>query len=224
MWDLTMYGFRQPCATALLTVCLPLAWGIFPPSAAAQNAYFGYSNNRASTVAEGYARGLSDVIRSRADARAMDAQTATELQNTRAQYYQNRVLAAQTFVEQKRLQDEYQNEQRATDRYKLSAYLETKKLNPLGDSEFDESSGQINWPPILDQPQDESTRQLINDVFAKRAKQGSLSSQDYLQGTATIKKWRQELVAYKDLFPKPDLQEAARFLNRLDGTLKGDLR
>jgi hypothetical protein len=182
----------------------------------------GWSNNKASTVGESYARGLSDVIRSRADARYSDALTATELQNTQAQYYKNRVLAAQTFLDVRRMRDDYRDERYAANRAKLTSYLETKKLQPLTQSDLHESTGKITWPPLLRLPEMDKVRTYIDQLFAKRAEDGALTSTDYLQGRESLKKWRQGLAVFKDKVPNSELQDAARFLNQLDAELKSD--
>ncbi len=219
-----MTCLRRFSTAALITGCLALLLMNGPAQVHAQNVRVnaGWSNNRASTVGESYARGLSDVIRARSDSRYMDAQTATELQNTRAQYYKNRVLAAQTFLDVRRMRDDYRDERYAANRAKLTSYLETRKLQPLTQSDLHESTGTITWPPLLRLPQMEKVRTYIDQLFAKRAQDGGLTSAEYLQGRESLKKWRQGLAVFKDKVATNELQDAARFLNQLDAELKAD--
>lgn len=217
-----MAGFRRLLIVVTMTFFIAFPLLTEASRSAAQSVSFGWGNNRASTAGESYARGMSDVIRSSAEARSMDASTISKLQSVQAQYYQNRVLAAQAFVDQRRIRDQYREDRHQADRYKLASYLGTKQLKPLASSEYHQASGKISWPPILDLPQFEKARKFMDDIFAKRATTGALTSQEYLQCSTGLKKWRQSLTQFNETFSSKDLQEAARFLNRLDVLLKSE--
>lgn len=180
----------------------------------------------ASTAQESYARGLADVIRARSEAQLYGAQATTEMEQARRAYIQNRNLAAESFVERRRLRDEYRETADNTfykSKEKLAAYVEGKKTQPLSSSEFDPTSGDLSWPYVLSLPEDQDRREQITRAFEIRAKEGGLDPSEVREASNLIVEWRNALSDRTDEFSMSELASAARFLNRLNAELKTNL-
>jgi hypothetical protein len=185
----------------------------------------GYPVEGAATAGESYARGLADVIRSRSMAAVASARAAEELEEARKKYLENRDYAARSFVERRALRDQYREQADNTfykSDEKLAKYVESRRLKPLTSSEFYEPTGDISWPLVLSLPEDSERRKRVSELFAKRADEGSLPPEQYVELNELLRQWRTDLINYEDQFPRSDLARGARFLNRLAMTLQGD--
>lgn len=193
-------------------------YGYYPPG------YWDYGGG-AATAQESYARGIADVIRARSQAAVDVARAATEAEQARALYLKNRNYATRSFVENRAIRDEYRKTADNTfykSKEKLADYVEKRKLKPLTQSEFYESTGEISWPFGLMHPEDAEQRERLQELFTKRAEEGSLTPEEYIEANRLIREWRLELADHRDDFSASDVTDAARFLSRLQMELKGD--
>jgi len=185
----------------------------------------GYPVEGAATAGESYARGLADVIRSRSMAAVASARAAEEFEEARRKYLENRDYAARSFLERRAMRDQYREQADNTfykSDEKLANYVESRRLKPLTSSEFYEPTGDISWPLVLSMTGDSERRQRVSELFAKRAEEGSLPPEQYVELNKLLRQWRSDLVNYEDQFPRSDLTHGARFLSRLAMTLRGD--
>ncbi len=201
---------------------MTVVWAMIAPPQTATAQFFGFTDNKAATVGESHARGVADLIRSQSQANYTNAAAIGQLENARTTYLQNRALAAQTYMANKKISDEYREEKHAESRRKLAAYMQEVKQPPLTSSELYQDTGNVTWLPILAQPKYAEAREVVDKAFAKRAKTGTLSSTEYMQTSLLLNEWRRDLVQPQPPFTKNDAREAARFLNRLDTELKSD--
>lgn len=179
--------------------------------------------DRASTVGESRARGASDIIRSRGDANLSNSQAAINGQDAYSKAIDNSVKSTSAYWERR---DTY--ETRVADEiYEIDSrrqrYLARHGLKSLTSEEFDRTSGQINWPGALKQKQYDEYRQEFDANFQKRAEEGWLGSDDYLELKTASKEWRDLLADQKDLYPKNVLSQMTRFILKLNRELNENL-
>ena len=169
--------------------------------------------HHASTAAEGYSRGIADVVRSQGMANMMNAQALGAVEDARSKYIDNRLRATQAYYEQKRIRDQYNEEQQSKTRYYLAK--KASSLAPMTKEELDPNTGKIMWPRLLDQPQYAKDRQVFDEIFARRAAQGVASNEDYIAATNRSKEWRQRLTQERDDHNFNELRDAILFIRRL---------
>ena len=154
---------------------------------ALQSVNIGYSNNRASTVAESRARGLSDVIRSRGQYEMDSADARISRTDARSRELDNRMKSTQTYFERRN----YNREQRfgtTEEKYakkmanqeKYARYMRRANPNNLSDGQLDPRTGKINWSSTLMQADYKESRDKLDKLFALRARQdGKISGATY---------------------------------------------
>ena len=71
-----------------------------------------YSDNRASTAGESWARGMSDVIRANGAANVMNSRAAINSQEAASMYMDNRLKYTQTYFENRKMNREYRAAER----------------------------------------------------------------------------------------------------------------
>lgn len=179
--------------------------------------------NSASTAAEGYANGVSNVIASQGQKNLNDSQAAINLTEARSNQIDNQVKSVNAFWEKKGIYSEHQQQQLADVTAKRNRYLAKNALQDLSPDQFDRTTGQINWPKVLEQSQYDEYRKTLTDLFAKRAYQGMLTGDEYMQATGASREWRAMLGKQRDVYPAPILSQMIRFILGLDRELNDNL-
>ena len=136
----------------ILSFALLLA---FAPNAFAQDypvPYYAMGSNNyhhASTVEEGAARGMADVIRSTGAANLMNSEAAKNIEDARKKYIENRLQATQTYFEMKQInkQARWGNQKRPT-QADLIRYSQSRLPDRLNHSQLDPLSGVLSWPML----------------------------------------------------------------------------
>jgi hypothetical protein len=179
--------------------------------------------NSASTAGEGYANGVSNVISAQGQANLNNSQAAINLTEARSSQIDNQVKSVNAFWEKKEIYSQHQQEklQQITD--KRNRYLAKHALQDLTPDQFDRTTGQISWPKVLEQSQYDQYRNLLTSLFEKRAYQGMLTGDEYMQATGASKDWRAMLAKQKDVYPPPILSQMIRFILGLDRELNDNL-
>jgi hypothetical protein len=216
------------CAAAgFTTVALVLGgWHASP----AQDGYHGYAGpypygyaggyHHASTAGEGYRRGLAEVIRSYGENNLANARAQREWEAARKEYIENRLLATKAFWERRQIYQQERAAEQYEEREKAEAFLAKVRLEDLSPQEFDLETGQIVWPKLLADARFKKGREMLDELFARRAQYGELSIDDYSKAESLIKLWRQELTDDQDEFPEEVLRDSLRFLLRLNRELE----
>lgn len=184
--------------------------------------YGRYGGGHASTAEEGMARGMADVIRSRGQASVDYAQAATESERARRAYLENRNFAISSFVENRAIRDEFRKKQSDAKKEKLAAYIKSREYQPLSSSDFYEPTGKISWPIGLMHPHDEKGRKEIEELFAKRAEEGTLPPEDYIRLNKLLNLWVYHVEDHSGDFSASELTRSVRFLRRLEKMVKED--
>ena len=180
-------------------------------AATAAKAQWGYVDNRASTVGESYARGMSDVIRSRGQYNLDTSAAAINVSQARSNEIKNYRDATNTYFEMRAANRAY----RAAARPKRATsedwvrWAKEGAPKPLSPGEFDPVTGKINWPVMLKADEFAKYREQLDELFAKRASSDSLSIQDFIEVDKISKALLEELKAHIKDVP-PDLYIASK--------------
>ncbi len=176
-----------------------------------------------STVAEGYGRGMADVIRAQAEYNQADAQARLTREEARARYIENKKKAADTYWEMKENHRQYKEEQRraqeeraARGRAKLEASQTSSKMQGLGPDDFDPVTGKIHWPELLQQPEFDATRAKLNDLFEHRTLTGGAAGEENSDDIeAATDAMRAELKKQIRSVPAMEYMAARKFIDGL---------
>jgi len=190
-------------------------------SAAASGQYYGggyyWGGGHASTAAESAARGMSDLIRSSAEANLTNAQALSAVEDARSKYIDNRNKATAAYYDRKRIRDEYKQQEAEKRRYYRAN--QANKLAPMEDEELDRAQGKINWPPLLADPQYDRQREVFDQIYANRAATGLVSNDDYVRANNVSKSWRRLLTDKRDEYDFDALRDSILFIRRLEKDL-----
>ena len=188
-------------------------------------------DNKAATVGESHARGLSDVVRSRGQYEMDSAQAQATRAEARSRELDNRLKSSQTYFEMRNYNREQRfgtpEEKYAKKRANEEKYAKyARRANPdeLTDSQLDPLTGKINWPFSLMSPKYEKYRDQLDDLFEQRARHGGqISYRTYEQIKFTTKDFLKALREdIREMDPQ-DYLAAKRFVNALahEGEAKG---
>jgi hypothetical protein len=137
----------------------------------------------ASTAAEGYARGLGDVIRSEGAYNLMTSQAAINSTEAVKKDIENREQWTNTYFQMRRENRVARTEERgprptAED---IVRYAQMGKPKPLAPNQLDAVSGKIDWPRSLRTDEYADSRDQLDELFAKRAHYGDMSMEDFMK-------------------------------------------
>lgn len=182
-----------------------------------------YGGYHASTVAEGYARGLADVIRAEGENNLSNALAQREWEAARKQQYENKILKVKTFYERRAIYEYEHAADIALRREKVEARLARIRLTDFSAEEFNPTTGEINWPVLLADEAFSDYSAWFDSLLAERAKYGRLSAGALGEAESLIKQWRAELTSVRDQVSDAVLRDSLRFLLRLDRDLQANL-
>jgi hypothetical protein len=178
LYKLKIFVFALPVVLAA-ALCLAQSYYDFYGGSGG----YPYINNRATTVGQSYAYGLGDVIRSQGAYNLMTSKAAINATEAQRNEIQNNEQYANTYFQMRREQRAAVAEERgprptAED---LVRYAQMGKPKPLGPNQLDAVSGRIYWPRSLRTDQFASSRGILDELFAKRAKYGDISMEDLMK-------------------------------------------
>ncbi|WP_146115697.1 MULTISPECIES: hypothetical protein [Pirellulaceae] len=134
----------------------------------------------ASTAAEGYQRGLADVVRSQGQYNLDTSRANVNQQEANAAYIENRNRAQEVWFDMRRRNDAFRAEQagpRVTSEqiFRINAQRAPKRLN---DDQIDPVTGELHWPLLLTSMIYTPYREVIDAGFENRHQKGSFSDFD----------------------------------------------
>lgn len=193
-------------------------------SGAAEAQYWG-PYYHSSTYAEGVQRGAADVIRSAGQYNVQTSQAAKNWTDVESRMYENRVKAAQSFVEMKNIQEAYRKSRQrprpTTEQLLRMAKMEVAK--PLSASELDPVTGKIAWPLELTADDYAPVRTRLDALFAERASlNGKINLNQYNAILAELDEMKtilQDRLKKRKVLPE-DWTGANRFLKQLRQQLR----
>lgn len=176
-----------------------------------------YYDNRASTAAESYARGMADVVRSAGEANLRNSEAAKNYEDARSKYFDNRLKWTKTYFEMRKLNKMYRDEERKPppkqeDIARWAAQGAPDRLSP---SELDPLTGQLDWPILLRGDTFKNERDQLEAIFANRASRGYTDPAEYRQITEVTDKMLATLKKNIKDYPPNAYIESKRFLESL---------
>ncbi|NIL97022.1 MAG: hypothetical protein GTO62_07765 [Planctomycetales bacterium] len=182
-----------------------------------------WGDNKAATVGESRARGISDIVRARGQAELDSAQAQVTREEARSRELDNRLKSTKTYFEMR----DYNREQRfgtPEEKYakkraneeKYAKYARRGNPNELTAQQLDPLTGKISWPFALMPPQYKEYREQLDDLFEQRARHGGqISYRTYEQIHTTTDDFLTALREdIRDMNPS-DYVAAKRFVNAL---------
>jgi hypothetical protein len=165
-----------------------------------------------STAAEGYQRGLGAVINAQGQRNLSNSQAAINLTDARSNQIDNQVKSVNAFWEKNSIYQQHEQQKIAEQEQKSEAYLAKHGLQSLTPEEFDRTTGRITWPKVLDQKQYDPYRSKLDELFQKRAYQGFISGDEYMEATTDMKDWRAMIAKQRNEYPGPILDQMLKFI------------
>jgi hypothetical protein len=179
--------------------------------------------NNASTAGESYARGVGDVIQSAGQASVDASQARINNQDAYSMAIDNSVKSVNAFWEKKDIYKEREQQYLAQVEQKRALYMSKHGLGTLTPEEFDRTTGTLTWPKVLEQKQYDQYRNVLDELMKKRAYQGALTGDEYMQAAAASKQWRAMLAGQKAVYPAPILSQMTRFILKVDREINDNL-
>ncbi len=183
--------------------------------------YFGnpyYMDNRASTPAESYARGLSDMTRSAGQANLMNSEAAINYEDARSKELDNRLKTTDTYFEMRRVNKEARDAERRPPPSSEVAFRRAQEVTPpeLSATQLDRVTGSIEWPRLLMQDRYARTRDELDLLFEQRsAEGGSIGMDTYQEILSACNRLKAELKKnIRDYLPN-DYVAASKFIDSL---------
>jgi hypothetical protein len=141
-----------------------------------------WGDSRAVTAGQSFDYGIGDVIRAKGSYNLLTSQAAINATEADRNAIQNRELWANTYFQMRREQRAAIAEERgprpsADD---IARYAQLAKPKSLGPNQLDAVSGKIYWPRSLRTDQFATSRGVLDELFAKRARYGDVSMEDLL--------------------------------------------
>jgi hypothetical protein len=176
---------------------------------------YGYPvDDRASTAAEGYARGLSDVIRSQGAANLLNSQAAINATEAEKKSIENREQWTSTYFQMRKENREARAAESGprSSAEDLVRYAQMGKPKILGSNELDKVSGKIFWPIALTTDEYSDSRKQLDDIFARRAKYGDISMGELMNVVNITNQMIEQLKSQIKNIPGMEYSKAKAFL------------
>lgn len=185
--------------------------------------YWGGWNQGPSTVGEGYGRGMAEVIRAQGERSKAEAQARLSRAEARAKHLENKRKSAETYYALKERHRSYKEEKRrlkseraAAGRARLEASAAPPRYRGLGPDDFDEVTGKIYWPELLQQDTFAKSRRAFEELFEHRTLTGGAAGKENSQQIQkTAKVMRAELKKLIKQFSSADYMAAKKFIDAL---------
>src|SRR5262245_35026360 len=201
-----------------LTYCVAIA---IVSAAAVSTAQVIY--NSASTAAEGYGYGMGSVISAQGQKNLNDSQAAINMTEARSNQIDNQIKSVNAYWEKKDIYEQRMAQEFQVVGQRRQQYIESRGSLDLSSEDFDRTTGAINWPSILQQPDYAQYRNTLDELFKKRSYEGSLNGTEYMQATTALNDWRAAIMKQKAEYPQPVLQQMLRFQIKLKRELDDKL-
>jgi hypothetical protein len=179
--------------------------------------------NNASTAGESYARGVSGIIQAQGQRNLSNSQAAINLEDAYSAAIDNSVKSVNAYWEKKDIYAQRQQQKNYETAQRRQGYLSRHGLQSLTSKEFDRTTGQVTWPKVLTQPQYSEFQTTLDELFKKRAQEGALTGDDYMEAANASREWRAMLAKQRDTYPKNVLSQMTRFILKLDRELNENL-
>ena len=171
-----------------------------------------------STLQEGYARGIGDVIRAEGEYNLATSAAAVNFSEARRRQIENQKLWTQTYFEIREYNRQQRDAEIKRERGSPEDWIriaQAGKPKRLDNRDLDAVTGQIRWPILLTGDNFEQQRALLEKTFAARAYHGVLCAEDFLNALQVIDEMFTNLKDNIQSLPAQEYVEAKRFLRSL---------
>jgi hypothetical protein len=179
--------------------------------------------DQASTAGESYARGVSGIISAQGQANLSNSQAAINMTDARSNQIDNQVKSVNAYWEKKGIYQQHVDELNQQIQAKRQRYIARRGSLDLSTDEFDRTTGQINWPKILQQSAYDPYRTKFDTIFHDRSYNGALTGDQYVEATTAYNDWRDAILGQKSEYPSSILQQMLAFLNKVKRELDDNL-
>jgi hypothetical protein len=179
--------------------------------------------NSASTAAEGYMNGASNVIQARGQKNVSDSQARINNEDDYSKAIDNSTKSVNAFWQQKDIYNARQQQEFAEIQRQRQFYLSRHGLTSLTSEEFDRTSGTVTWPRVLEQKQYDEYRVALDKLLKQRAYAGALTGDEYVEATAALKDWRAMLAKQRNVYPEQILSQMIRFVLKVNREINDNL-
>jgi len=176
-----------------------------------------YIDNRASTPAEGYARGMGDVMRSAGMYNLATSEAAINMTEAQRREIENRQQWTDAYFAMRQANRNYRATERAPrpGMEQLVRYAQADQPQRLSPSELDNVSGQIRWPRLLRADEFADSRGELEELFRQWANVGATSTEQLRAVRQQTDAMLAELQAQVRTAPPSDYLVAKRFIQSL---------
>jgi hypothetical protein len=204
-------------AGAFVFACVPVAraqvvvGNAFSP-------YAVYGGGHASTAAEGYANGMSNIIQSAGSFNLQTSQAAINAEQARSMNLDNRLKGTQTYFEMRRVNTEARKAEdgqgmSTEDSWRYAQMYVPKRPSP---TQLDPVSGKIYWPMMLRDPRYDDYRNKIDQLFTQReVSHGGIGYEMYTQIVQVTNSLLDTLKKNIDLYNNGDYVRLKNFVESL---------
>jgi hypothetical protein len=192
--------------------------GNYPPYAPPSYYGYPYGGSYASTAADGYARGIGEVIRAQGEYNLSTSAAAVNLSEARRREIENDKLWVQTYFETREINRQAREAELKRERGNPEDWIrfaQAGRPKLLSNSDLDAVTGKIRWPLLLTAQEYSAQRADLERVFTDRAYHGMVS----LNGLTRVNDLTDAMLAslktqIREL-PPDQYIEARRFLESL---------
>ena len=173
---------------------------------------------QSSTAAEGYGRGLADVIRSTGQANLANSAAAINWTEARRRQIENQKQWTETYFAMREINRRSVEAERARHRGNAEdwvRYAQAGKPKLLSNQDLDAVTGQIHWPILLTSNDFDAQRTQLEKLFAGRAYHGVMGANDYLAAVRVTGELLAGMKAQIRDVPAQQYMVAKRFLESL---------
>jgi hypothetical protein len=169
---------------------------------------------RASTLQEGVARGLADQARSAGLYNQLSSEAALNLAEARRIELQNAQDSTDIFYNIRQKIRDYRAAERRPrlSRQELARLAEAARPDRLTSNQLDELSGELAWPRLLRRDAFADHRAELEDVFRRRAENGTLTVEGLLEVKRVTEALKSDLKEQVHHLPLTEYAHSKRFL------------
>ena len=172
---------------------------------------------RATTPAEGHARGLSELIRARAARDRLSAEALKAMAEAQREQIRAREEWTHTFFRLREANREYRRREEAPrlTTEDVVRYSQARIPDRLGPEEFSPVTGELTWPDALEAAAFAADRERLEHLFADWTRYGDLSLEDRQEIRRTTERMHETLRERIKVLPPADYLTALRFLESM---------
>ena len=194
-------------------------------TAPAQNANFyggggGWGGGyHSSTAVEGALQGMSSAISAQGQKNLNDSlalRNVAAAQDAEIDNYVKYTEAKRWRYDTQKQRREQETAERVAKYKDWHAKIAVQTLTP---QQFNQASGTVRWPMVCTDKAYDDYRMKLDELFAKRAKYGAISMEEFTDVEKTVDDWRTAIRADQKKYPMSAVKQALSFLNSLTKTL-----